>query len=41
MKDNISKVLELIEEKVGLKEVQAAITNMQNEVAAKFLKVSD
>lgn len=41
MKDNISKVIELVDEKVSLKEVQAAITEMQNEVASKFLKVQD
>ena len=39
LKDNIAKLNEKIDEKVSLKEVQSAITDMQNEVASKFHKI--
>lgn len=39
LKDSTAKLHEKIDEKVSLKEVQSAITDMQNEVATKFLKI--
>lgn len=41
LKESIAKLSEKLDEKVSLKEVQSAITDMQTEVAAKFLKIQD